>query len=76
MTDLTSPKYALGEYTCPGQVPIVVVDNADLGNGTHGPWIKYRFPWETDDQASAVLFATFDQLLAIGYAPAKASADD
>ena len=57
-----------GLYECAGQVPIIVVDGGELGDGMHGPWVRYRMPWETDDQATAVIWTAFDALLAIGYA--------
>jgi hypothetical protein len=63
--------YPLGTYECPGQVPIVLTDNGDLGNGTHGPWVKYRFPWEQDEQAQPVLSLAFEQLIEIGYKRAE-----
>jgi hypothetical protein len=59
--------HPLGTYECPGQVPIVVTNNGDLGTGMHGPWVKYRFPWETDDQATSVFFSAFEELLKLGY---------
>lgn len=57
-----------GRYECKGQLPIIVVDGGELGDGTHGPWVKYRFEWDTDDQATAVLWTAFDGLLSFGYA--------
>jgi hypothetical protein len=60
-----------GTYTCAGQPPLVVVDGGEQGNGMHGPWVKYRFPWETDDQAVAVLWLAWDELVAHGYRRAE-----
>lgn len=56
-----------GTYECAGQVPIIVVDGGELTDGMHGPWVWYRFPWETDNNAVAVLWYTFDELLSLGY---------
>lgn len=59
---------ANGIYEAPGQVPIIVVDGGDLPNGMHGPWVRYRFPWEKDEEAVAVLWTEFDMLqTAAGY---------
>ncbi len=58
-----------GEYTCPGQCHIVVTDVGSGQADMHGPWIHYRFPWETDDKAKPVLFTQFLELMAFGYAP-------
>lgn len=67
--------YPLGKYECPGQVPIVLIDNGDLGNEMHGPWVKYRFQWETDEQAESVLSTAFESLLQIGYEHTGADGD-
>ena len=58
---------ANGRYVCDGQPPLVVVDGGDLPDGMHGPWVKYRFEWERDDQAVAVLWMAWDALVAVGY---------
>ena len=56
-----------GRYECAGQAPIVVTDGGDLPDGMHGPWVHYRFDWDTDEQAKRVLWTAFQSLLAFGY---------
>ena len=50
----------VGEYECENQVSIVVTEVV-------GPWVYYRLPWEAVEEAKAVLWATFRDLIAIGY---------
>jgi len=61
----------LGLYECSGKPPIIVVENGDLGNGYHGPWVKYKLAWEHDSAAKDVLRWTFEELLDTGYGPSK-----
>jgi len=67
-----------GRYECAGQAPIVVTDGGDLPDGMHGPWVHYRFDWDTDEQvwrglprsdeqATPVLWTAFQSLLDSGY---------
>lgn len=59
-----------GRYVCDGQAPIIVIDEGQFKDGFHGPWIRYRFPWETEEQVKAkdpVIFTTFLALLDFGY---------
>lgn len=51
-----------GRYEAPGQIPIIVTDGGDLPNGMHGPWVSYRFEWEKDAEAKAVLWTAFEAL--------------
>ena len=53
-----------GTYEAPGQVPIVVVDGGELPDGLHGPWVRWRFPWESDEKCAATLWTDFGAMIA------------
>jgi hypothetical protein len=57
-----------GRYEADGQTAIFVTDTGVLPDGMHGPWVYYRFPWETDAEAKPVLWTTFESLVNdVGY---------
>ncbi len=56
-----------GRYECTNQLPIIVVDGGELPDGHQGPWVSYRFDWQTDAEAVSVIFYAFDALITLGY---------
>jgi hypothetical protein len=64
-----------GIYTAQGQPDIIVLYDGHLRDDAehHGPWIQWRFPWETDEQYKSSLCFQFAEMLKAGkYALAKA----
>ena len=54
-----------GIYTAPDQPDIIVLYGGELKDDPNhtGPWVQWRFPWETDDQFTSSLCFQFQAML-------------
>jgi hypothetical protein len=61
---------ATGVYKAEGQPDIVVLYGGEIKDDPKhtGPWIQWRFPWETDVDYTTTLVFQFESILgAVGY---------
>jgi hypothetical protein len=59
-----------GEWRAPGQPPIIVLGSGEQPDGKHGPWIKWKFPWDTS--IATTIWYEFEELaIKAGYSPVK-----
>lgn len=58
--------HKLGRYESPCQPPIRIVNNADAGDGMHGPWITWRFDWEYPAEDVKTIWYIFDAMIIEG----------
>ncbi len=58
-----------GRYEAPGQPTIIVVDGGNIeGTNHHGPWVRWRFPWDDAEKVTATLWNEWDSMVeAAGY---------
>jgi len=63
MIDPNDPNRAVeaGHYTAEGQPPLVVIEA-----GKMGPWVTWRFEYETDGEATKSLWYMFNEMLTEG----------
>lgn len=57
-------KIEVGIYEAPGQPPVIVTEVTNFPDGTHGPWVKWRFPW--DEKPDTALWFNFEEMLSQG----------
>jgi hypothetical protein len=55
-------------YEAEGQPSLVITQGNALENGLHGPWVKWRFEWDTENECeTASICWNFSTMLEMGH---------